>query len=259
VVYVNYKPILSVQLNPLKFEGYFGELFDLLQEDLGFKFSLVEEKAYGLRLDNGSYTGMIGALQRGESNWSISDFNYTPERKKVIDFSTPIVFRPKKIITRRPMDDYNWTAYTDTFSLEFWIVILTTAIVLSASLYLTLKRERDKKCQRTAVGYSRDILTSTSYVLFSLCCRDITALKSRCSGKVLMFVILCWGFLICSAFNAGLTSALAVSKLAVMIRSLEDLLNSESYTLLLRKEGAAMEYFKDSPDNTVGNWSFFIV
>jgi hypothetical protein len=27
----------------------------------------------------------------------------------------------------------------------------------------------------------------------------------------------------------------------------------------LRKEGAAMEYFKDSPDNTVGNWSFFIV
>jgi hypothetical protein len=44
-----------------------------------------------------------------------------------------------------------------------------------------------------------------------------------------------------------------------MIRSLEDLLNSESYTLLLRKEGAAMEYFKDSPDNTVGNWSFFIV
>ena len=140
MVYVNYKPILSVQLNPLKFEGYFGELFDLLQEDLGFKFSLVEEKAYGLRLDNGSYTGMIGALQRGESNWSISDFNYTPERKKVIDFSTPIVFRPKKIITRRPMDDYNWTVYTDTFALEFWIVILTTAIVLSASLYLTLKR-----------------------------------------------------------------------------------------------------------------------
>ena len=226
VVYANYKPILSVQLNPLKFDGYFGELFSLLQEDLKFTFSLVEEKAWGLRLDNGSYTGMIGALQRGESNWSISDYNFTPERKKVIDFSTPIVYRPKRIVMRRPVDDLNWTAYADAFAIDFWILILLSTLTLSVCLYNILKREKEKR-QKTFVEHSEVILSSTSFVLLSLCCRDISSLKSRCSGKVLMFVILCWGFLICSAFNAVLTSVLTVSKLTVEIRSLEDLLNSE--------------------------------
>ena len=69
---------------------------------LKFRFTISEQtdQDYGNKLPNGSYNGMIGKLQRLESNWSITDFNETPERSEVIAFSVPIIDNPKMIVTR---------------------------------------------------------------------------------------------------------------------------------------------------------------
>ena len=73
IIYIHYHPFTMIK-PPQEMIGYLGELFNLLQEKLKFKFDVTErvDKCWGRMLDNGSYSCMFGKIQRGESNWSIA-------------------------------------------------------------------------------------------------------------------------------------------------------------------------------------------
>ena len=45
---------------PSCFKGVYADVFLRLKHSLNFTFQLRKEKAFGSRLDNGSWTGMIG-------------------------------------------------------------------------------------------------------------------------------------------------------------------------------------------------------
>ena len=71
-------------------------------------------------------------------------------------------------------------------------------------------------------------------------------------GRILIMFILCWGFVICSAYNALLTSVLAVSKISPIL-SLENLLESDKYSLLLKELGPMTEIFRNEHDSQTSN------
>ena len=223
-----------------KITGTYGDLFMLLQEKLGFTFNLTLD-VWGNINGNGTYTGIIGRLHRGESNWSISQFSYNTERGLVIDFSKPISYAPKRIVTKKPKDELNWAAYTSVFTNEFWGVILTTTIVLSLSLLYILKNQ---KCS------IEESVLPFKFTFTALSGREINPINSTLSGRILIVFILAWGFLICSAYNAILTSELAVSKITPL-QSLDDLLNSDKYSLLLRETGATPDFFRSANKNEI--------
>jgi hypothetical protein len=59
---------------------------------------------------------------------------------------------------------------------------------------------------------------------------------SRWSGKVLMLVVLFWGFVIFCSYNAILTSVLSVAKVSSSVNSLEDLLVSTRFTPIFKND-----------------------
>ena len=44
------------------FQGRFAEMFLLLQSKLNFTFKVVRENSFGIEGENGSWSGMIGAM-----------------------------------------------------------------------------------------------------------------------------------------------------------------------------------------------------
>ena len=252
VMYANKLPFVSVDKSSFKVNGLFGNIFLFLQDKLQFGFTLIEQtdKRRGNYYENGSFDGVIGQLQRGEIDWSLSNYRVTPERMSAIDFSQPVSYFPLRLVSKSPNEELNWMAYLSVFTGEFWIVLLTTTIVLSFSLYLMLKyKQKD--------GDQWLILTAFCFTLESLCCREYNSLRSNLSGKLLIWTILCWGFLIASAYNAILTSVIAVAKITPPIRSLEDLHTSNEYKLFLSDGGAIMDYFKSAPSNDIGKLKTF--
>ena len=229
-----------------KITGYLGDLFLILQEHLQFDYTITPglNGIWGSLQTNGTYDGILGMLQNGDSNWSISPFAFTLERSKVLDFSMPVDYKSRRLVTQRPKDELNWTAYTGVFSNYFWLVILMSIVVLSISLFFTLQNYKNK---------SMAISTSFTFTITSILGREITTFRTSVSSKILMVFILCWGFIISCSYNAVLTSVLAASKITPML-SLEDLLNSEKYSLVLYKSGAATEYFKSANDNEIGKY-----
>ena len=115
---------------------------------------------------------------------------------------------------------------------------------LSITLFFTLKSERTN---------SVVIARSFAFTITSIIGREITAIQTSKSSRILMIFILCWGFIISCAYNAVLTSNLAVSKITPIL-SFEDLLNSDKFSLVLNKYGAATEYFRTANDNETGKY-----
>ena len=172
----------------------------------------------------------------------------TDERSLTFDFSMPLVSFPKKIVTlRRPQEDLGGSAYLSVFTKQFWLVLIITALVLSIMLYCFLKLEPKKKMLPC-----HSFSDAVCFTLLSLCCREIVAMKANCSGRILILIILCWGFLISCSYNAILISSLAVSNVSPPIKSLKDLLESKDYNLVLRSSGSTTDYFKTSPENSTG-------
>ena len=177
VVFGNYWPHNTYTNNDTStLAGYFADQFWLLQEKFNFKYTLVEDGSWGSNLGNGTYSGMLGRVVNGKSNWSISDFAATEERKEIVDFSSRIYYSPRRIVTRTPNEDMNWTAYLTVFSNEFWIVTLLSVSILSVSLFLIL-RTQDEKSNSGSI-----YCTALTFTVAALCSREITPIQTTKSG-----------------------------------------------------------------------------
>ncbi|KAJ9582455.1 hypothetical protein L9F63_003148 [Diploptera punctata] len=75
----------------IKIGGYLGMIWNMLQENLNFKSDYYESKSYGGQLENGSWTGMVGLLNRREMDACAAVFIMDINRITAIDFTAPVL------------------------------------------------------------------------------------------------------------------------------------------------------------------------
>jgi len=71
-----------------KYEGLLVDLITELSINLGFTYTLepVADEKYGTRNEDGSWTGMIGAVNNGDADMALADMTITSTREEVVDF-----------------------------------------------------------------------------------------------------------------------------------------------------------------------------
>ena len=249
IIYIHYPPLVWKGSSSRDVRGLYGEIFYALQEKLHFQYTIhhQEDNQLGTHQGNGSYSGLFGQMQNGKVNWSIADTTITLERSEFFDFSLPLVHQHKKLLTRKPHEDFNYTSYISVFSEQFWIALLISALVLALFMFWILlnnsyNNEHKSKCLTTAM----------TFTMLSLFGREIFSLDTNWSGKIICLVVVVWGFLISVSYNAILTSVLASSTIVPTLDSLEDLLFSRDYTLILKADGSTREHFAKAQENSIG-------
>ena len=254
IVYILFPPIIMKQNNSETITGVYVDLFNALQEKLGFTYSLYQQvnNTFGSLDANGSFDGLFGEIQRGKANWSIAHTAVNAERSEFFDYSIPILKKPRKIVTRKPTENFDAFAYLLVFSLQFWMTLLISALVLIFVLYWIL--DNDSITNKCKFQYNQ-LAASFTFTMLSLFCREIYPLHSKLSGKIICLVVLFWGFLISASYNAILTSALATNRAEAPIDSLEDLLNSADYTLIFGTSGSVRDHFRKAPNGSTGKYN----
>jgi hypothetical protein len=220
IIYLEKYPFIIAENESQKLKGFFGKIFHTLQENLGFNYVLHhrKDKVYGPLQTNGQYSGLLGDIQMGKSNWSISDMTITSGRKETFDFSSSLLNFGKKIVTRRLTENFDTSAYFIVFSNYFWIVLFISAVILVFFMYWILR---------------------------------LDSVDESWSGKILLMTVLFWAFLLSVSYNAILTSVLASSISHITINSLEEFLESP-YTLIMKNTGVVREFFKNGRNNSIG-------
>lgn len=95
---------------------------------------------YGRRLENGSYTGAIGMLQREQADFAISTLALTDERMQVVKFSFPYSIDAFTFTAQKPDLAPKFLTIIYPYTLDMWLSILTFFITMSIVFYLVGKK-----------------------------------------------------------------------------------------------------------------------
>nr|VZI21703.1 unnamed protein product [Spirometra erinaceieuropaei] len=121
--------------------GFQIDLLQLLQEQFQFGFELVTpaDGEYGRKLPNGSWTGLIGLVVRGEVEFAVGPITISAERAKAIQFMEHFQSAHLAVFYRTPAESSNLVRMATPFHWQTWTLIIAS-IFLTSGLICCLSR-----------------------------------------------------------------------------------------------------------------------
>lgn len=109
-----------------KMYGMFAEVFDNIATIMNFTYDLTKppDGQWGAIQPDGSWSGMVGMLSKGEIDMAPTDFTVTMERSAVMTFANPITQIYHSLFIKNPTETYNYTAYTEPMHWLSWVILL---------------------------------------------------------------------------------------------------------------------------------------
>ncbi|PSN34591.1 hypothetical protein C0J52_19840 [Blattella germanica] len=158
---------------------FFGS-FELIQTQLkqyiyDFKYktktSIILNNSWGVLLDNGTWTGMIGMVHRNEVEVGIGAFSMTSSRTNAVNFFVPLLNVKSSVYFRATDGEgiLSDNVFIKPFRLQVWIAMLTVITLLATGLSTTYNIGRRIGNEEKYVPPVYKLLDSLFYVFTSFC------------------------------------------------------------------------------------------
>ncbi|KAK8384239.1 hypothetical protein O3P69_009176 [Scylla paramamosain] len=99
-----------------------------------FRFFRSEQRTYGHSLSNGTWTGIIGQLQKQKVDFAGTLFTVSRERYGVIDFSEHIYLDEMTAAYVRPGVVPNMAGFVQPYTFLVWLLVLVTTLMVFGTL-----------------------------------------------------------------------------------------------------------------------------
>ncbi|XP_050727640.1 glutamate receptor ionotropic, kainate 5-like isoform X2 [Eriocheir sinensis] len=199
--------------------GPMANMINILAEKLNFTYKLVqpEDGAWGSRLPNGSWTGMVGMVNRKEADLALGPFGRTENRAQAVDFTPSFFFDYRCILASKGTAEVDPWCFLYVLAPPLWIGLLGAGLaVWTAAMLLTAKP------RGVCLGW-RGVRTLFSQMQV-ITNQDVTwttvgwSERAVLGGWVVVAAVVGW------AYAGHLTSLLAVRRAPTPVQSLQDLL-----------------------------------
>ncbi|XP_076052620.1 uncharacterized protein LOC143032036 [Oratosquilla oratoria] len=206
-----------------------------------FRFSGPE--MWGDLLENGSYTGIVGRISRGDAELGVGNLFVTASRSRHITYSQPYDFERACFLTPAPRPMAPWMALTFPFTPLVWAIAVACLGVLSVLVPLF---------GRALLKKDRQVLHSPSGA-FLLPLAAFTnqsfLLPRRPPMQVLVSVIILCGFVVTIFFSCNLTAFLTVTAVEKPLTRISQIVESD--LLVGGFSNFWLEIFSGSSDDNV--------
>ncbi|XP_071530509.1 glutamate receptor ionotropic, delta-2-like [Panulirus ornatus] len=203
------------------FSGFMRNILDILSEMIEFDYELLRppDKLWGIKSDNGSWSGMIGMLHREEVEFAIGPFLVTPDRSMVSDFSEPVYIDNQALVMIRPGLKSDVAGFIKPFTSEVWLLILLSLLSISFTMACMVKAEGEV-FQTSTKNVATKIFT---WVLQTVTQESSHWLPRKDGGRVLVVTWLLASLVFMSSYSGILTAKLTLPRITIPIDSLDDL------------------------------------
>ncbi|KAK7073010.1 hypothetical protein SK128_012676 [Halocaridina rubra] len=189
---------------------------------------------WGYQLSNGSFTGVLGVVQRYEADFSM-DISITAEREEVIDFTIGFHSEPLSFVTSKPQPLPQWLALIRPYQLYVWICF-AVAVTLAGPIYYFLLRTTNNPTY----------FTSSAFVMFATLVNQGCRWPQTTSVRVYCIFWIFFSMIATMSYVGNLTAFLTVPEMSPTVDNLEELSRS-SFVWGINDYGAAdYQLFKSS-------------
>ncbi|XP_042891229.1 glutamate receptor U1-like [Penaeus japonicus] len=230
----------------VKISGLYGDLWDILIHLLNFttpyffrvRCERPSDKGWGI-FHNGSWTGMIGDLEREEADIAIAPLDITFSRSLAVDYTFPLSMEGYVIVIKRPTESSSkWKNYLREFTPASWIAVCVLLVLLTLSLVVVMKY---------APRETTITLNDAVMVVSALIAQMGPAMKfDSLASRMLFMTIFLACFLVYNFYSSFLVSALTVRKTSLPFNDLSELYEKKSYTFGFSGGGSLEDFFKTS-------------
>ncbi len=219
--------------------GYIPDIVKMMEQKYNFStyWTLPKDNKYGTPIGNGSYNGVIGMLQRQETDMGAAPFSVTLERSQVISYSYPIVETYSTLIVAHPSlyeksEAVNMDAFLSVFTPTSWLSVLVMYCVLtfaSFAIYIVKHLKEKKTCKGS---FTESVIKCVKFSYCTLLKLGISEDFIYSSGKILVIVSGHMSIVIFAYYEGTLTSYLTAKPPSQKLTSIVDTIE-QGYTVIL--------------------------
>ncbi|KYQ54484.1 putative glutamate receptor, partial [Trachymyrmex zeteki] len=186
--------------------------------------------SWGYRSENGSWSGMIGMLERREIDIGGTATFLVPERIGVVQYIQLYTHTGSRFVFRRPLLSTVSNIFTLSFQRNVWIAIAVFLVLVFCLLYLSIKWEyyRDKMTKSAAwnqLNPSKPTVSDNLLILLGAFSQQGYSYEPyRVSSRIVTLMLLLASLSLYAAYTANIVSLLQSTTHS--IKTLPDLLNS---------------------------------
>ncbi|KAL0117723.1 hypothetical protein PUN28_008848 [Cardiocondyla obscurior] len=255
--YYEDKNIVMFHDNDTKITGICGDIMHYLSDYLNFTLIPVRSttRSFGEKLKNGSYSGLIGMLERNEAQIIMRSAFRSNSNNKIVDYTLPL-WRIKFHIYVQPewLFDNKWV-FT-LFSWQMWFYVALLFIVLSCFGYFLQKISTDKfkHAKKRSVNFSLGDHFFYSFVIMTA--KGDTPVAFYNKFKILSFSKSVFAWFILLAFSSNLIFRMTNRQFILPFTDIESLINNTKYTLLAFRGSFMYSYMHNTYKAWVGDHPF---
>ncbi|XP_037778483.1 glutamate receptor-like isoform X2 [Penaeus monodon] len=212
---------------PYKVAGSTVDVVNIIAEKLGICYNVVRasDNDWGTALPNGSWSGTLGMLNRGEADMSAVVYSVTDKRKQAVDFSEPVYVDELTISYLRPVLESDMAGFVKPYTSLIWGVLLV-AIIIACVALSCLQNAHDAirpSADREAAPASSNLenLKSSTFWVFSILLAQSNSWKVK--ARFLAGVWLLMVFVVATVYRSNLMAMLISPKVKLPFDSLEEL------------------------------------
>ena len=216
--------------------GYNTELGAYVAERLNFSIEWIPIESFGIKTENGSFTGSIKDLKENNVDIGIATYLHLSERLEVTESGfTSMVWTTEIIYWKYSNIDF---IYGLIFQLDSWITLFLILLISSISFFIKIRWYEDSS--NLAMQSMRAIITN----ICALATLDMYSMHVKpISVRIHLICIALFGALIYWTYSGVLVSYFALESERAPITSLQDLLDLPDSNLLIRKDTASHQQF----------------
>ncbi|XP_054706929.1 glutamate receptor ionotropic, delta-2-like [Uloborus diversus] len=223
--------------------GYEAELFEILLRFFAprYKIILNPDNEWGRVLADGSWTGLIGMLQKNKADIGLGSLAPTEKRMTVVDFSSAYDTVAHVFMTRSPQLLPRVIAILQPFSGSLWITLCLAVLLVVTIVWRVFDRDSS--------------LVSILLNFFRLASLRIDAQSVRhLSGRILYGTYVMAFMIIQFSYVAVLLTLLTIPRRDSGLRSISDLteaVQSGTYKCYTAKGSSLVELLAQSKDASI--------
>ncbi|XP_067671608.1 probable glutamate receptor [Haliotis asinina] len=241
----------SIHNGSIDITGICRDVLDVLAEQMNFRFRFEQppDRSWGVLQADGNWTGVVGMLQRGEADLSISPYSPNEARLKVLSYSYLFNYEESVVVFKTKLKSgLEWKLLNNFFKTDVYLC----GLIIAVFVYLTFVVSESARISSMEDKMKPTIWTTLTLMMLNCLAvplrQGIPHLPRSTSGRLLLAFWCLYTMIMTYVYIGGLVAILSTNNDEIPFKTLKELALNEEFEVDI-EDGSVLEQIMKTSTN----------